>query len=186
MFALLDRAEHCARTNLLTADARRSLAAAQLLVAVAEASVPAILEGSAPAAQRIAPTKLARAVWFIRQHYAEKIALTDICEYCAVSRQQMIRYFRDAFGTTPNVYIIRYKIDKAREMFASSPGMTVKEAAHELGFEDQGYFSRVFRRVVGEPPAAYRSRVAQFDERKHIAEMLEAAPDTVPDVPSDT
>ena len=172
MYALLERSEHCARTNLITVGARRSIAAVRLLVAVAEASVPKILEDSPPTAHRNAPTKLARAVWFIRQHYAEKITLTDVCEYCAVSRQQMIRYFRESLGTTPNAYIIQYKMDKAREMLASFPNMTVKEVAQELGFEDQGYFSRVFTRVVGESPTSYRSRVVQFDERKHITETL--------------
>ena len=85
----------------------------------------------------------------------------------------MIRYFRESLGTTPNAYIIQYKMDKAREILASFPNMTVKEVAQELGFEDQGYFSRVFTRVVGESPTSYRSRVVQFDERKHITETLE-------------
>jgi AraC family transcriptional activator of pobA len=37
-------------------------------------------------------------------------------------------------------------------------GLTVGEVAHRTGFDDQLYFSRAFKRRLGEPPVAYRAR----------------------------
>lgn len=170
--AILRRAGACVRMDIATARVWRNMQLARILLLMSEASVPLILADDLPVHQKIPPTKLAQAIWFIRQHYMDKISLSDVCAYCSVSRQQMIRYFRDGVGMTPNAYITQYKMDKARERIAASEMTTVKEVAQELGFDDQGYFSRVFSRTVGESPSAYRTRVTRFDEKKHIAEAM--------------
>lgn len=117
------------------------------------------------------PPALRRAVLYIRQHRSEKISLSDLCRECALSSQQMIRYFRAFFRTTPNGYILEYKMNKAKELLVNTPDLSVKEVAAELGYDDACYFSRVFTRCCGTSPTAYRTRVLQFDEKKHLGEQ---------------
>ena len=116
------------------------------------------------------PEKLRQAIVYIRQHESEKITLTDLCSACAVSKQMMMRYFRSNLNITPTEYITRHKMNRALELFARAPDLTIKEIAWEVGYDDQCYFSRVFTRVMGETPTDFRNRVTGFDEKKHVAE----------------
>lgn len=128
-----------------------------------------------------APEKLRRAILYIRMHSSEKISLDDLSRACSVSRQQIIRYFHTYLGTTPTAYLIRYKMNRARELFLSAPQMSIKEVSAELGFDDQCYFSRIFSRITGETPTAYCTRIRTFDEEKHIREAQETG--SRPEIP---
>ena len=50
--------------------------------------------------------------------------------------------------------------------------MSIKEISCSIGYEDQCYFSRLFAKFFGESPTGFRSRVINFNENKHIAEVL--------------
>ena len=147
-----------------------SVGVSRLMLMASGEVIKELLEGHTQLTNEATPEKLRQAVLFIRQHESEKISLNDLCRACAVSKQQMIRYFNASFHLTPTEYIARYKINKAMELFVRGPAMSVKEVAAELGYDDQCYFSRVFARVMGESPTAFRRRALSFDESRHIAE----------------
>ena len=147
-----------------------SLWVTQMLVEASGAVLDSLMDDSVLQPAEHTPEKLRQAILYIRQHESEKVSLADLCRVCSVSKQQMIRYFRQSLNTTPIEYITHYKVNKAMELFARAPDLTIKEIAWEVGYDDQCYFSRVFTRVTGESPTSFRSRVVGFDEQKHIAE----------------
>ena len=115
------------------------------------------------------PDALKKALAYIRNHYTEKISLDDLCRVSFVSKQMLICYFNKTFSKSPTVYIIEYKISRIKPMLTRYPNMSVKEICGEFGFEDQCYFSRIFKKYTGESPTEYRERVKNFSEAKHIA-----------------
>lgn len=110
------------------------------------------------------PDNLKLAITYIMRHYTEQITLKDLSDHCYVSKQQMIRYFKKAFNTTPLNYINDYKISKAKELLFNNPDLNIKEISSELGFDNQHYFSRVFIKSTGETPTHYRYRVHNYKE----------------------
>ena len=110
------------------------------------------------------PDNLKKASEYIARHYKENISLEDLAAYCSVSKQQMIRYFKQNLGVTPVTYITNYKLARAKEMLFKYPLLTVKEIAANLGFDNQHYFSRVFAKVCGETPSQYRYRTVHYNE----------------------
>lgn len=114
------------------------------------------------------PYNLKKAIWYIKQNYSKKITLYDLCIYCNISQSQLTRYFKQTFSTTPMQYITQFKINRAREMFLNSPGLSVKSVCCDLGFDDQHYFSRIFTKLTGETPTAYKARVAEYSPKKLI------------------
>lgn len=116
------------------------------------------------------PDALKKALAYVRNHYTEKISLDDLCRVSFVSKQMLIRYFNRTFSKSPTVYIIEYKISRIKPLLTRYPNMSVKEICGEFGFEDQCYFSRIFKKYTGESPTEYRERVKNFSEAKHIAE----------------
>lgn len=172
LIALFQEGENAYRENTLLAPMQMSILLCHLLMEASEKTCVRLLRGERLGTSGETPEKLRRAVLFIRQHYSEKISLEDLCRFCAVSPQQMIRYFRANLNTTPTAYIIQYKMDKARELLMYAPQMSIKEVAAELGFDDQCYFSRAFSRCTGESPTEYRNRAQHFDSVAHVDRIL--------------
>ncbi|MBQ7841238.1 MAG: helix-turn-helix transcriptional regulator [Lachnospiraceae bacterium] len=110
------------------------------------------------------PSKLKRAISYITMHYSEQITLEDLANHCSISKQQLIRYFNNAFHTTPVNYITDFKLSRAKELLFYHPDISIKEIAAELGFDNQHYFSRVFTKKNGETPSQYRNRTVNFKE----------------------
>ena len=72
------------------------------------------------------------------------------------SVSQYSHLFKKHYGSSPMAYFIELRIQRAKELLDST-GMSVKEVAWALGFEDQLYFSRIFKKVSGTSPTAYRT-----------------------------
>ena len=69
--------------------------------------------------------------------------------------------FRNSLGTSPHEFLIRRRIERAQQLMLSTD-MPLCEIAFECGLADQAHLSRLFRKVVGETPAAWRrSRVSE-------------------------
>lgn len=66
--------------------------------------------------------------------------------------------FRKATGMTFTDYLARVRVEKVRNLLLN-PHKRISEAAYEAGFQSLSQFNRVFRRVAGEAPTAYRARL---------------------------
>lgn len=116
------------------------------------------------------PDSLKEALKYIKSHYTQPISLDDLCAVSHVSGQMLIKHFNKAFGMSPLKYIAEYKINCIKPFLTRYPDMSVKEICEEFGFEDQCYFSRLFKKHTGESPTEYRLRVCNFNQEKHISE----------------
>ena len=108
------------------------------------------------------PENLKKAILYIKQNSFEKINIPDLAKYCCVSQSQLARYFKTATWKTPVGYINEFKLNRAKNMLARMPQLSVKSIAETLGFDDQQYFSRLFSKAFGESPTEYRYRVTHF------------------------
>lgn len=67
------------------------------------------------------------------------------------------RRFQLATGMAPLEYVHTLRLEEAKQMLERSE-LPIEAIANEVGYEDAGFFSRLFRRQVGVTPAAYRKR----------------------------
>jgi AraC-like DNA-binding protein len=69
--------------------------------------------------------------------------------------------FRNSVGASPHEYLNQRRIERAQQLMLST-AMPLCEIATECGLADQAHLSRLFRKLVGETPAAWRkNRIAQ-------------------------
>ena len=99
-----------------------------------------------------------RARMFIAEHHAEEITLTDVARAVNMSAYYFCKSFRKATGLTFTDYLARVRVEKVKNLLLN-PHKRVSEAAYEGGFQSLSQFNRVFRRVAGEAPSVYRSRL---------------------------
>lgn len=81
--------------------------------------------------------------------------LEDLMAIAHMSRSNLMRVFRKATGQTPIEYLIRLRIQKAMDLLRNT-SLSITEIALDVGFNDSNYFTRQFRRVLGETPRAFR------------------------------
>lgn len=106
-----------------------------------------VLQHSSELSRRIAE--------YIVEHYATAITREDIADAMQVSDDYISRIFRKESGMTPWQFLNRYRILQAQKLLLSGDH-TISEVAAQVGFNDSGYFIRVFHRETGKSPQQYR------------------------------
>ena len=91
--------------------------------------------------------------------FAQALTLEEMCEHIKLSPAQTNRIFKKDFGQTPYQYLLKLKINAAEELLKTSV-KNIKEIAFILGFNDEYYFSNIFKRKTGLAPKNYRNQAA--------------------------
>lgn len=100
--------------------------------------------------------RLELALIYMRSHFREKIDLAYCSSLCSLSQSRFVHLFREAVGVSPYRYHLGLRLEHAAELLAFTDD-TVKEIAFEVGFQDQLYFSRLFRKRYGISPIEFRA-----------------------------
>jgi two-component system response regulator YesN len=103
------------------------------------------------------PAYLGQAKAFIREHYAEPLTLSKVAKQVAVNPAYLSYSFTKHCGQNFLEYVTQYRISKAKELLLQT-AMQVQEIAHQIGYTDIAYFTRVFHRTTGLTPGNYRSK----------------------------
>jgi len=114
----------------------------QLMVEKAAEEVPAV----------------ARARVYIADRYAEELSLNEVSHAVNMSAFYFCKTFKKATGMTFTDYLARVRVEKVKNLLLN-PHKRVSEAAYEAGFQSLSQFNRVFRRIAGEAPTAYRMQL---------------------------
>jgi transcriptional regulator GlxA family with amidase domain len=88
------------------------------------------------------------------------VSLAAMAAAGGVGRRTLLRRFANATGMSPIEYCRAVRIARARELLESGDA-SQKQIARSLGYNDVTSFARVFRRVVGTAPGAYRKKFAR-------------------------
>lgn len=92
---------------------------------------------------------------YIKDHYTQPINTKSIAEQFGFTPAYLSKIFREYKHITPADYIIRLRIDKAKELFTSHPDSKIKDVATFVGYEDSLYFSKVFKKDTGMSPKQF-------------------------------
>ena len=96
-----------------------------------------------------------RAVEYIKRNYTRKITLKEIADYVFMSQAYLCRIFREGTGQTLGEYITHIRIEESKKLLEDH-GIKIVDIPERVGYESQGYFTRVFKRKTGITPAKYR------------------------------
>lgn len=92
---------------------------------------------------------------FLEQHYQDDLSLQDIAARFYLSREYISRKFKQEFGVNLSDYVTGIRMDKAK-LLLLNPHLRIAEIAASVGFQDEKYFSKVFKKATGLSPAEYR------------------------------
>jgi len=125
----------------------RQLACSVLLEAARQLSTAARTEP-----QRAISTAIAH----LEENFREPLPMAALASAAGCGRARLFQFFKQTTGMTPNDYLQRLRVSKARELLAGTK-LTITDIAHDAGFSSSQYFSNVFRKYAGTTPSRFRS-----------------------------
>jgi len=105
------------------------------------------------------PFLLRRALEFIEDHFHRPISVEDLGKFSDVSPATLNRHFRHYLHTTPSQWVDQRKLKHAT-MQLSTTSLPIGVIAGQIGFDDQLYFSKWFKKKTGLNPSAFRQKKA--------------------------
>ncbi len=95
--------------------------------------------------------EVARAKEYMQTHLSDPISLADIARAANISPSHLTRLFKHATGQSPHQFLIRLRVDYAKELLQSK-GQPISEVAVRSGFADQSHLNRYLKRHYGMTP----------------------------------
>lgn len=102
---------------------------------------------------------VAEACAYIEERFTEPaFGVKDVAERLKIDRSYLYRLFKDKMGISIIDYIVRRRVAKSETLLGNSR-LSIKDVAYSSGFSDQMYFSRVFKKLNGRTPTAFRKMI---------------------------
>ena len=102
-----------------------------------------------------------RVIEYIEAHYTEDVTMEKMERDLHVSRHYLSRLFKEWTGWTIFQFLYQRRINQAKTLFFLENDLSVTEVAERVGFKHLSHFSRVFKKLEGVPPEAYRKYAAE-------------------------
>lgn len=94
---------------------------------------------------------------YMVNHYNEDISLADLANLAGLSTSHYSRLFKQYASYSPIDYLTHLRMDRAKELIILSD-YKLKDIAESVGYHDELYFSRMFKKVVGIAPSTYAKK----------------------------
>jgi AraC-like DNA-binding protein len=101
--------------------------------------------------------KISDSISFMKENISHQISVKGLAQQQNLSITHYSRMFRARTGSSPNQFFSELKIQKSCQ-YLYFTDRSIKEICNELGFRDPYYFSRLFKKLMGDSPAKYKNR----------------------------
>lgn len=93
-------------------------------------------------------------------YWRTTLTVSDIVQAVSLERSYLFRLFKEAEGISISGYVTAYRIERACELLKSSD-LSIKSIACSVGYKDQLYFSKVFKKAASYTPSEYMTLYSQ-------------------------
>lgn len=105
----------------------------------------------------LAPWQKQKIERYVRENLDRQLHVNELAGQLSLSVSHFTRAFKETFGESPHMFIVRSRLKLAQQMMLSTRE-ALSQIAFACGFADQSHFSKAFRRGVAESPNAWRRR----------------------------
>ena len=98
-----------------------------------------------------------KATDYVKRNYAKKITLDEVANHVFLSPSYFSKIFKQELNISFNNYLNQIRIENSKRLLLSDE-IDMLKISEMVGFEDQSYFSKVFKKITGVTPGKYRQR----------------------------
>ncbi|MGG1878847.1 AraC family transcriptional regulator [Paenibacillus cisolokensis] len=108
---------------------------------------------------------LKRVKEYMNEHYDQDLSMDQLAELADLSPKYFVEVFKKTYGYSAMDYLGQVRMKKAKQLMLGSDSL-LKEVAHSVGYKDEFYFSRKFKKAFGLSPSEYmrthKNKVAMY------------------------
>lgn len=102
-----------------------------------------------------------RIINYLMENYEHKISLDQIAHNMYLSPVYISKIFKEETGESPINYLIKIRLEKAKEILEETQEGSIKSIATQIGYDDVYHFSKLFKKYYGISPQNYRKTLIQ-------------------------
>jgi AraC family transcriptional regulator len=144
--------ESGAPTSSLYIDSLTNTLAAHLLRKYTSRTDPQTLLGD-----RVLQHNFTQVINYIEAYLEQQIELEQLAQIAGMSRFYFCRLFKESVGLTPHQFVIKRRIERAKQLLSSSK-LSIAEIALACGFANQDHLTRYFKRWTSRTPGVFRQQ----------------------------
>lgn len=137
-------------------------------------SAKPMLANTAPVSSRSAKADIAKVKTYMAQHYNLPLSIADLAARANISPKYFVDLFKKTYGQSAMEYLTDLRINHAKRYLTES-GDKLRDIALKVGYSDEYYFSRKFKKEVGISPSDYarntKKRIATYSSNM-IGQLL--------------
>ncbi len=99
-----------------------------------------------------------RIINYLNENYEHKISLEQIAHNIYLSPVYISKIFKEETGESPINYLIKIRLEKAKDILLNSENGSIKSIANQVGYDDVYHFSKLFKKYYGVSPLYYKKR----------------------------
>jgi len=97
------------------------------------------------------------AIGYMERNYQERITIEDLAAFCNLNRSYLGKIFRNELKTSPQNFLIRYRMSKACELMKTTDS-NIGDICGMVGYPDLFTFSRAFKKIIGMSPREWKTQ----------------------------
>ncbi len=106
-----------------------------------------------------------KSIHYMKRNFSGKLSLEDTARYVGFSPTYFSKVFKDEMGVTFNSYLGGLRVERSKILLLSGE-LSVGDVCAAVGFDDQSYFIKVFRKYTGVTPGKFRKQQGRLDRKK--------------------
>lgn len=99
---------------------------------------------------------ITRAMAFIEENYAQKLTLRELSRQLHINESYLSKLFKKELDVNFTDYLNELRIHKSMQLIEET-NLSLLEIAVQVGFEDQSYYTKIFKKVTGKTPKQYKN-----------------------------
>ncbi|WP_167958352.1 AraC family transcriptional regulator [Anaerosporobacter faecicola] len=102
-----------------------------------------------------------RIINYLNENYEQRISLEQIAHNMYLSPVYISKIFKEETGESPINYLIKIRLERAKEFLQTSNGSSIKNIAKQVGYDDVYHFSKLFKKYYGISPLYYKKNIRE-------------------------
>lgn len=101
---------------------------------------------------------VSRAIEYIEKNYTSEVSIDELCKELNINKCYFCNIFKKETGMTFVNYLNNYKIEKSKNLL-KNPNLSLLDIAMAVGFNNQSYYSTVFKKITSQTPLEFRENI---------------------------
>lgn len=97
-----------------------------------------------------------RAIQYVHNNYSKDISIDEICNELNINKFYFCNLFKKETGYTFIQFLTLWRVEKSK-IYLKDPTLTLLDISLNVGFNNQGYYSTIFKKITGQTPSEYKT-----------------------------